>query len=192
MNTEIKFRQLLEIIKQKNPGALEALGEGLTRNEIQNLIKIHPVPEELIAIYTCVEGLSLRGEYDAIVPAFLPGWDLMNIHGVNDEIDILASVNDSSDVYKPDMIPFLCSGRGDHLCIRSLPNDHSIWFVVHDDDDSGIVHKNMDDFIITAIQCFEEEAYYFDEDEGYWASDFDTIWAIGEELNPEIDFMPYS
>ncbi|WP_448268410.1 hypothetical protein [Nostoc sp. DSM 114159] len=55
-NIQQYFRNLLEIIENQRPGYIAVLKDGLLDDEIQNSITTHPIPEGLIAIYSCVKG----------------------------------------------------------------------------------------------------------------------------------------
>ena len=52
------FRNILEIIEQQRPGYIAAMGEGVSDEIIRDCIKNHPIPEDLMAIYSCVRGSS--------------------------------------------------------------------------------------------------------------------------------------
>jgi hypothetical protein len=85
---------------------VKALGKGFSRKDIETMIKVHPIPESLTTIYSCVRGLSQRDN-----DSFLSAWKLLAIDEIDHEIDLLTQYPRNG--YQPDMIPFLINGCGD-------------------------------------------------------------------------------
>ncbi|MEH1896885.1 MAG: hypothetical protein V7K94_16610 [Nostoc sp.] len=82
-NIQQYFRNLLEIIEKQRPGYIAVLKEGLLDDEIQNSITTHPIPEGLIAIYSCAKGCDLELPKNFDFPTYLlPGYDLIEIDKV--------------------------------------------------------------------------------------------------------------
>jgi hypothetical protein len=188
MNTLNLFNELLDLISATGDMDVAAFGKGFSRKDIETMIKIHPIPESLITIYSCVRGVSQRDD-----GFFLFGWKLLAIDEINDEIDMLTDLKARYPLdcnYQLDMIPFLINGCGDNLSVRTLKDDQSVWHLMHDGD-GCMVHRSIDDFLLTAIECYKQGVYYFDEEEGIWSADYDLFIEIGEKLNPEVDFRLY-
>jgi hypothetical protein len=59
------------------------------------------------------------------------------------------------------------------------------------DSDGCMVHRSIDDFLLTSIECYKRGVIYFDEEEEIWDFDGDLCLEIGKELNPGTDFYPY-
>jgi hypothetical protein len=85
------------------------------------------------------------------------------------------------------MIPFLSNGGGSSLCIQSLSNDQSIYDLPKAGD-CVLIYWNMDSFVDTLIACYQEGAYYFDEEEGIWEIDSEQEVEIALRFNPGIEF----
>ncbi|MDM9382619.1 hypothetical protein QUB80_18145 [Chlorogloeopsis sp. ULAP01] len=104
------FRNLLEIIEKQRPGYIANLGEGLSAEEIQKCITIHPIPEGLIAIYSCISGFCFKRYKDFNYPTdLLPGYVLIEIDKVQKIINLLQEVYHKypdSWHWQPDMISF--------------------------------------------------------------------------------------
>jgi hypothetical protein len=183
MNTLNLFNELLSLISATGDMDIGAFGRGFSRKDIETMIKIHPIPESLITIYSRVRGVSQRDD-----GFFILGWKLLAIDEINEEIDMLTQY--SPDDYQLDMIPFLINGCGDNLSVRTLKDDQSVWHLMHDAD-GCMVHRSIDDFLLTAIECYKQGVYYFDEEEGMWTIDYALFIEIGEKLNPEVDFRLY-
>jgi hypothetical protein len=182
MNTQDKFRELLRIIASQRPEDVKALGSGLSREEILSVLKFQSVPEGLISIYSCVRGVS---EKDA-PHDLIPGWTLIAIDELNYYIDFL-NPKVQAEQMEQDMIPFLFDGCGSYYCIRSLPDDQSIYDLPKSDEFIKL-YRDMDSFLDTSIACYREEAYYLDEEEGFWDIDYDKRDEIARRFNPGVKF----
>ncbi|MEH1886483.1 SMI1/KNR4 family protein [Nostoc sp.] len=164
-NIQQYFRNLLEIIEKQRPGYIALLKEGLLDDGIQNSIKTHPIPEGLIAIYSCVKGYDLELPKNFDFPTYLlPGYDLIQIDKVNSVINLLQSVHKNPDCWgwQPDMIPFLYGSGGDYYCVRTLSDDQSVVWTPKDDV-LYIICKNIKDFILIITECYKQNAYFLDE-----------------------------
>ncbi|WP_373540360.1 SMI1/KNR4 family protein [Chamaesiphon sp.] len=201
MDTQSLFRELLELIGSTRPEYVEALGKGYSRKEIEDLIDIRPIPEALIAIYSCVTGLAYDNynSYDLV-----PAYDLISLDRINEYIEMYREMR--SDLideigeeeyhefgnWEPDMIPFLHDGCGYTVHVRTLPDDESVW-VRPKVDDLHKINSSLDRFILTAIECYRQAAYYqqIDEDVPIWYTDEDLAQEIVRKIDPEIeDYSP--
>jgi hypothetical protein len=82
---EQDFRTLLKIIEEQRPEYTAGIGTGLSDEEVEKCIKIHPIPEGLFAIYSCVKGGYFCSEDYSTY--FLPGYYyLLDINSINAEI----------------------------------------------------------------------------------------------------------
>jgi SMI1 / KNR4 family (SUKH-1) len=197
MDTRSNFLALLDLIKATRPEYIEALGEGSSRQEIESSIQIHPIPEALISIYSCIAGETI---YNAIFSDFIPAYEIIPLQRINDHIhtqqkvrsQIINQVGETAYhecmSWKPDMIPFLQDGCGYIICVRTLPNDESVW-VLPKVSEPYKINTNLDRFILTAIECYRQEAYYQELDGDIWIWDTDEVLAkeIVRSIDPEID-----
>jgi hypothetical protein len=200
MDTRSNFLSLLNLIETERAGYMEGLGEGQSRQEIESLIEIHPIPAELIAIYSCVSGYADM----ECSPDLIPAYSLISLDCINIHIDIFREVSSSlienigelayGDLlyWEPDMIPFFADGGGYRICVRTLPNDNSIW-AIPKVGDSYKLNTNLDRFILTAIECYRQGAYYqeLDEDVLSWDTDEALAREIVKVIDPDIeDYSP--
>jgi hypothetical protein len=184
MNTLSLFNELVKLISLTGDMDVKNLGQGCSLKDIKSMIKIHPVPESLIAIYSCTRGIPDRAN-----AFFMFGWKLLAIDEINDEIDMLTKYG-AIGYYQPDMIPFLVNGFGDNLSVRTLKHDLSVWHLMHDAE-GRMVHRSIDDFLLTVIECYKRGVYFYNEEEKLWDFDYDLCMEIGQKLNPGISFRPY-
>jgi hypothetical protein len=197
MDTLSNFRELLNLIKSTRPEYIEALGEGSSRQEIEFAIKIHPIPEALIAIYSCIAGETSTNDTSSDL---IPAYDIIPLYHINDNIDIFHGFSpELSNLiggvayhelvdWRSDMIPFLQDGGGYKICVRTLPNDESVW-VFPKALKPYKINTNLDRFILTAIECYKQEAYYQELDGDVWIWDTDQTLAqeIVRNIDPEIE-----
>jgi hypothetical protein len=195
MDTQLKFRELLDLIKNSRDDAEELRQEnldiGLSREAIESAIKIKPVPDSLISIYLCFD--SNHSSFSQLIPFY----NLIELHNINSVVKIfqnirLNHVGNSDHIMPPDMIPFLQDGAGYYICVRTLVDDQSVW-VVPKDSNPRKINTNIDHFILTAIECYRQEAYYPDDDDGIiiWDSDQALCKQIVRSIDPEIeDYFP--
>jgi SMI1 / KNR4 family (SUKH-1) len=187
MNNQDNFRELLELIKSTRPEYVEGLGKGYSRAEIESAIKIHPIPEALIDIYLCIDG----GYWHDDGFTFIPAYGVLPISAIQPWIetsqDIYAGYDRLDDKHwQPDMIPFLHDGAGYSICVRTLPNDNSVW-VIPKFSDSYKLNTSLDKFIFTAIECYRQGAYYLDPDDDIWDTDWELSREIASKIDPEIE-----
>jgi len=161
------FRNLLEIIEQQRPGYIAAMGEGVSDEIIRDCIKIHPIPEELMAIYSCVRGSSSSVMYvgDSDYPIdLLPGSNLINIYELDKVINFFKTINRNPESWgwQLDMIPFLEHCEVDYYCVRTLPDDQSVVFCPKGDRWITI-SQNIEDFILLITECYKQNAYFLDD-----------------------------
>jgi hypothetical protein len=197
MDTKSNLRELLTLIKVDRPDYIRALGTGHSREEIESSISIHPIPDALIAIYSCVSPKSqtvMREKplEDSEKDSFIPGYYLMPLNEIASSIEIEIQMRDKYyDIqkWKPDMIPFLEDGGGGYIHVRSLPEDQSVW-VIPKSEKSYKINTNLDLFILMTIECYKQGAYYLDdelfEDMSAWDIDWEIAGKILSEIDPEI------
>lgn len=197
MDTRSNFLELLSLINATRPEYVESLREGSSRQEIESAIKIHPIPEALIAIYSCVAGETSDNDSSSDL---IPAYDIIPLHDINTHIDIMQEVrakmvNKIGDLvyseyinWEPDMIPFLHDGSGYRIFVRTLPNDESVW-VIPKELEPYKINTNLDRFILTAIECYKQGAYYQEpyEDVLLWATDETLAQEIVKNIDPEIE-----
>jgi hypothetical protein len=163
VKTKALFESLLAVIGKKRRKYLQSLGQGLTADQIRALISIKPVPEELVAIYSCVKGTSWNDE----MGDFIPGFELIAIDEINGVIEKEIAYRDEFITkfgyydWEPDMIPFLRDYSSDIYCVRTLENDNSVVTIDHE---AGIfvTYQNMDHFILSTIECYKQNVYFMD------------------------------
>ncbi|MEH2218466.1 MAG: SMI1/KNR4 family protein [Nostoc sp.] len=184
-NIQQCFINLLEILEKQRPGYTAILGKGLTDESIKKCIKIHPIPESLIAIYSCVRGRCYERSNDFDFPTYLlPGYDLIDIDKVDKVIELLQQVHKDPDCWEwqPDMIPFLYGSGGDYYCVRTLSDDQSVVWVPKDDV-LYIICQSIKDFILIVTECYKQNAYFLDEDR-YLECNYDLEEKIIVDFNP--------
>jgi SMI1 / KNR4 family (SUKH-1) len=190
MNIQSKFEELLSLIRLTRPKYVEGLGGGCSRQEIESAISIHPVPEALIDIYSCV-----IGDYSEVdcFSGMIPAYDLLPLYSIDSYIDGYQEIRmlgsdewERSDGWEMDMIPFLYDGAGASICVRTLPNDNSVW-VIPKVECSYKINTSLDKFILTAIECYKQNAYYLDLDDDMWNTDESLCVKIVGIIDPEIE-----
>jgi SMI1 / KNR4 family (SUKH-1) len=201
MDTQASFRELLGLIGSTRPEYIEALGKGHSREEIEDSIDIHPIPKALIAIYSCVRGLA-DDDYNSY--DLIPFYDLIPLDRINGTIDMYREIRSESIdkmgeegyhklmYWEPDMIPFLHDGCGYTVHVRTLPEDRSVW-VKPKADNLRKINTNLERFILTAIECYRQGAYYqeLDDDVWMWDTDIGLAHEIVRKIDPEIeDYFP--
>jgi hypothetical protein len=87
--------------------------------------------------------------------------------------------------WEPDMVPFLEDGSGNFICVRTLPEDRSVWVIYHDDE-SKILNTNLDLFILTRIE-FYRQGVYFKNIYGELEQDCNLSQEILRKLDPETE-----
>jgi cell wall assembly regulator SMI1 len=134
----------------------------------------------------------------------IPAYALIPLGQINACIDIFKEIRSElideigeleyseSMSWEPDMIPFLEDGSGYNICVRTLPNDESVW-VIPKDLESYKINTSIDRFILTAIECYRQGAYYQELDDDVWVWDTDEVLArkIVKKIDPDIeDYFP--
>lgn len=161
------LRNILEIIERQRPGYIAAMGEGVSDEIIRDCIKIHPIPEELMAIYSCVRGSSSSVMYvgDSDYPIdLLPSSHLINIYEIDKVINFFKTINRNPYPWgwQLDMIPFLEYCEVDYYCVRTLPDDQSVVFVPKGDQYITI-SQNIENFILMITECYKQNVYFLDD-----------------------------
>jgi hypothetical protein len=216
MYTRSLFPELLELIRSVHPEYLNLLGTGHSKQEIKASIKnIDPIPESLILIYSSIDGIAndnynqymarglitednLLPDYKSVPFNFIPDYDLIPLNRINEDIYLFQEIFQSCQVrygqfmpwdWKPDMIPFLYSEPlGYRICIRTLPEDESVWLITPPlADDGYIINTSIDQFILTAIECYRQGAYY-QYNEGMWKINSKLYKEIVRKIDPEIQY----
>jgi hypothetical protein len=201
MNTQRLIRELIELGKvmyvQIDVDYSEKIGRGYSRETINSAIKIHPIPESLISIYSCIGGDS--ADFTFTQSLIAPYYYLIELDSINEYIDMyLASRNEIIEKigeeeyskwqdWEPDMIPFLDQGSGYTIFVRTLPGDESIW---RSQRENGMekIHSNIDSFLQTAIELYRQGVYYRDSNnEGVWDANWDRAIEIVRQIDPEIE-----
>jgi hypothetical protein len=198
MNTKKIFQELLELVNNTRLEYVYELQEEYSQKDIESAIMINPIPEEIISIYSCVGGeYSAKNCFSGLIPAY----DLIQLESINRVINMFQDIrserinrygNNDEDIcgtplsWKPDMVPFLCDGAGYYIFFRTLLNDRSIWLYPK----VGSIRKintSIDRFILTAIECYRQGAYYLDEDDEMWDTDAVLYREIVKSIDPEIE-----
>jgi hypothetical protein len=191
MNIKEICERLLSIIREKRPDDFQYLGNGLSRAEIESKVKIHPIPEALIDLYSCVSG-SNKDFSGYIISG---SWNLIFINDINEEIKWQKRRNKSMldtfpdyefGMYSNNMIPFLDDGSGNCVCVKNLPDDQSVWYIPKSDEPSPY-YISIDHFLLTSIACYEREAYFLDEEEGFWSCDPEFEQEIADEIRLSLE-----
>jgi hypothetical protein len=190
MNTQINFLELLDLIKTIQLKYAKELGESYSRKEIESAIKIHPIPESLVTIYSCVDSNYTN------CSSLIPYYDLIPLSHINTLIDIFHEISpelvsrigekachEIKD-WRTDMIPFLEDGGGSLICVRTLPNDKSVWAFPKACEPRKL-NTNLDCFILTAIECYRQGAFY--KDVLIWNVDDTLAQEIVKVIDPEIE-----
>ncbi len=208
MKTKILLEELIELIKDLDYTVSDdVLGTGNSQVDIESQIKIKPIPDSLIEIYSCIEG----GDDVRLIPTHV----LLPLNRINEEIDLLLEYcrptgSDEIDeeqlnnqlnnideflYWQPDMIPFFDDHACGNIFVRSLPNDNSVWAATKY---SPIykINTSIDKFLSSAIEFYRQGAYYLDrdeyedgsyEDELQWNTDYDLAREIVKTIDPDIE-----
>jgi hypothetical protein len=199
MDTQSSFRELLELIKIEQPEYIESLGAGYSIVEIETAIKVRPIPEALITIYATV-GRDI--DKDLVRGNLIPGYSLNPLESIDSAMDIYREIRNeyiarmgddvSASCYLvPEAIPFLNDGCGYSIGVVNSPDDRSIWAMPK----VGLpakINTNFDRFILTAIECYWQAAYYqdLDDDRNIWDTDWVLATEIVGRIDPEITNYP--
>jgi SMI1 / KNR4 family (SUKH-1) len=186
---EQDFRTLLGIIEQQRPGYTARLGTGLSDEEIEERIKIHPIPEGLFAIYSCVKGGYFQGE-DIYSADFISGFYLIDVNSINAEIKSWEKTYKTylgDTLWQPDMIPLLMNDCGDYYCVRTLPNDQSVVHIIKGSPELWVICQSLEDFILIITECYKQNVYFLDE-----YGDLDCQWDLVEEIIAKFNPNYYS
>jgi cell wall assembly regulator SMI1 len=201
MSSQPLFRELLKLVENTRPEYVKQLGGGYSRVEIQSSIQMERIPEDLFDIYSCVSGDSSEIDFFS---GLIPGYDLFQLKEINEQIQIFQeisakyltkiseSTSDKFDYWQPDMIPFLHDGSGDNICVRTLPDDESVW-IIPKVTGCRKLNSSLNRFILTAIECYRQGAYFIDPDDEdeIWDTDWDLAKEIVKNIDPEIeDYSP--
>jgi hypothetical protein len=176
--------RLKEIIEFKRPDVVKFLGEGVSRSELESKIKNLSIPQSLIDLYSCMSSYPERERHTVYL--LTPDRDLIYVGEIYAEIDLQLKLcekyNDLEGAeFFTNAIPFLENGAGDSVWVKNQVNDNSVWLKMKESDPEKI-YESIDHFLLTAITCYEREAYYYDEEEDFWDMDFDMESRIAEEL----------
>jgi hypothetical protein len=198
MDTQANFLELIDLIKANRPEYIEESGEAFSRQDIEFAIKTHPIPEALITIYSCINS---EGNYISCSSDLIPTYNLIPLHQINYDIDTFqeirselvdrigeAACHELMD-WRADMIPFLQDCGGSVICVRTLPNDESVWAFPKALEPHKL-NTNLDRFILTAIKCYQQGAYYkepYYEDVCMWDIDGALAQEIVKVIDPEIE-----
>jgi hypothetical protein len=191
MSTKEICQRLLSVIREKRPDAIQYLGEGLSREEIESKIKSRSIPEALLDLYSCIS----FSNYDFFGYIISGSWNLIPIDNINDEIEFQQNMNIRMldkypdfvyEKYSEDMIPFLEDGGGNIVCVKNLPHDQSVWYL---DKvlDPYLYYISIDHYLLTSIACYEREAYFFDEEEKFWTCDPYFEQEISDEIRLSLE-----
>ena len=196
MDSKSLFQELMNLI-ELNTKHVPILSRRYSRTDIESAIKIHPIPDNLISIYSCIDKDAKEHNFRY---SLTPGYYLIQLEQIDTFINVFKESRSSwiREIgenryheflrgWEPDMIPFLEDGGGGYICIRTLPNDRSIWYLPKAMD-SHKINTNLDRFILTAIECYRQGAYYKDWDnDGVWDTDWEMAREIVKQIDPEIE-----
>ncbi|AFY91650.1 SMI1/KNR4 family protein [Chamaesiphon minutus] len=203
MKTKLLLEELIELIKNLDYTVPDdVLGTGHSTVEIESQIKIKPIPDSLIDLYSCIDG----GDDAILIPTH---W-LLPLNRINEEIDlflksypIFSDVIDEGQVnnidefleWQPDMIPFFEDRAAGNIFVRSLANDNSVWAATKY---SSVykINTSIDKFLSSVIEFYRQGAYFLDrdeyedgsyEDELQWNTDYELVREIVKQIDPEIE-----
>jgi hypothetical protein len=192
MNTKELAIRLKEIIQLKMPDSF--LGQGISRSVLEFKIehlRLPPLPQSLIDLFDCMlccPNCSITTEIEFEI---IPYWWLVLLDGINPIIDFQLELSQEYNPKDLDLfanaIPFLCNAGGDSMWVKNQNNDNSIWYKMKELEPER-VYESIDHFLLTAITCYEREAYHFyeeedfDEEEDFLLIDIDMESEIIEEL----------
>jgi hypothetical protein len=172
-DTRSIFRDLLQEIQKIRPEYISSLGEGLTIDHISDQLNIQPIPEEIIAIYSCVSGSPL---YASSSPSFsdldgsrlwdfIPGYGLIRLNDINQVIHSALSFKAEEPDYEWELgwIPFLADFSGNYYCINRLNKNQTI-ICVDNEIGCSICSQNMNSFLLATLECYKQNVFFVDED----------------------------
>jgi hypothetical protein len=190
MNTKELAIRLKEIIQLKMPDSF--LGQGISRSvlgfKIEHL-RLPPLPQSLIDLFECMLCCPNCSITPDIEFEIIPYWklfllDIKPMIDIQLELSKQYNLDDNLELFA-NAIPFLCNEGGDSMWVKNQNNDNSIWYKMKELNPER-VYESIDHFLLTAITCYEREAYYYDFDEEedfyFWASDIHMELEIIEEL----------
>jgi cell wall assembly regulator SMI1 len=204
MTTQSKIIELIELADSySSKTSEEEREEAYSRNEIDDAMEGRSIPDTLIEMYSYHKTI----QFINLAKQFIPGWyfvDLYHIttiidiknegrqsmideyHGGNEQLYIESLSSDFIFDWQPDMIPFLEDGSGNFVCVRTLPEDRSVWVIYHDTNDSKIVNANFDLFVLSRIEFYRQGAY-FKNSYGELELNWELSQAILIQIDPETE-----
>jgi hypothetical protein len=174
-----------------------------SRAEIVDAMEGRLIPDTLIEMYSYDKTI----QFINLSKQFIPDWYIVNLfdiitiidiknegrqriideyHEGDEQLYIKSLSNDSIFDWEPDMVPFFEDGSGNFICVRTLPDDRSVWVIYHDTNDSKIVNANLDLFILSRIEFYQQGAY-FKNSYGELELDWELSQAILRQIDPETE-----
>jgi len=176
----------------KELNTMERMQPGLSRAEIAEMAKPLPfaLPEEAIEFFEWRNGLrDCIGWDDMEAACFFEGSDPMSLQRAIELYFELAKV--LLDSFRSSWFPLFGDSGGDVYCIDCAEEIGAIWYhqgkPSADNEFGQIVFKNLTKMIATTVVCFEQDAYYWDEQSGF-EIDFYKSADIALQENPDAEY----
>ena len=170
---------------------MERMQPGLSRAEIAELTKPLPfaLPEEAVEFFEWRNGLrNCIGWDDMEATCFFEIYDPMSLQSAIDTY--LMAVKSFSERYRSHWFPLFETGGGGFYCIDC---GEEIGYIFNYQTKPPIeefalpAFRSLTKMIATTVVCFEQDAYYWDEQSGF-EIDFYKSSNIAVQENPDVEY----
>lgn len=178
------FDKILLYLKKHNRPVVKLLQEGLTNNQIEEIISSTNLefPEDFFELYSSCNGTLVK-ESDILDDLhFFPGFYFLSLEDAMNDYKILLD----SGNWNKNWFPIFANGGGDYFCIDCTKGKEFpiIGYIIGYHDDDLRDYLNLYAMFETIAECFEKEAYFLDIDNDYLEADVDKERIIGRKNNP--------
>lgn len=181
-------KELLRLSEQLRPNYPSSLGNKVSNwEDVFKQLNIIP-PEIFRAIYSNFSGTK-RDIKEQKLMDFTPGYRLIHILELFDEMNNLANVLNDKGVAKTDIvIPLLANYSSDFICyFRNSLGEERICALMNDCGELIVMHDSPKKFLETICEFYKQGVYFLDAD-GYLDYDMDREGEVGATINPGVSY----
>jgi len=168
----MSFTDVVASILGQRPGFKDAAG-------VASVKPSDDVPPPLATIYAAADGTEQETEFQTDVD-IVPGFRLIHRKELANETALFHQTYSGIE----DFIPFLADDSSCYVAFNG--GDGSVVRVAQEYGLSRVA-DTLDDFWTTVLACYEEGAYFLDE-EGFLDYDFEKEGDIGLRINPNCSY----
>ena len=148
-----------------------------------------PVPEIYREIYSTFAG-TLRDIKEQKLMDFIPGYRLIHIVELDVEYNAFMRMVGFDAICENQIetvVPLLADYASNYICYVKKQDNTEAIFAYSSDEGFLEMHRSLEKFFETIITFYKENVYFLDDD-GFLDYDFEKAGAIGERLNPGIEY----